>query len=183
MKTKKLTCLILSALSLTAAVLNAGSIPEMNVVVSDSEGRLAYRGRTSHDGTFETRRLAPGDYVIQLSSNNPALSERSFALVASAGTRKTIATGVPGEKFGGGGVAMRIEVGRGTNISGQVAASAGAIAYHQNGRLITGWEATQVGSNLRASDADNAQRFNVHIWTPDDVYRFQERTSQPNLGR
>src|SRR6187200_1570546 len=104
MKTSKLTCLILSALSLTAAALNAGGIPEMNVVVSDNEGRLAYRGRTSHDGTFHTRQLAPGDYVIQLSSNNPALAQRTFALVASAGLRKTVAVAVPGEKFGGGGV-------------------------------------------------------------------------------
>src|SRR3954453_20299836 len=90
MKTKKLTCLILLALSLTAAALNAGSIPELNVVVSDSDGRLAYRGHTSRDGTFQTRRRAPGDYIIQLRSNNPGLNERAFALVASAGTKKTV---------------------------------------------------------------------------------------------
>lgn len=183
MKTNKLTCLILSALSVTTAALNAGSIPEMNVVVSDSNGRLAYRGRTAHDGTFTTRRLAPGDYVVQLSSNNPALTERTFALVASAGTKKTVAAAVPGEKFGGGGVAMRIAVSRGTNISGQVAANAAGIAYRQNGRIVTGWEAAHVGSNLRTTDEENARRFNVTVWSPDEVYRFQERTSQPNLGR
>ncbi|MFL6568015.1 MAG: T9SS type A sorting domain-containing protein [Chthoniobacterales bacterium] len=180
MKTKKLTYLILSALSLTAAALNAGSIPEMNVVVSDANGRLAYRGRTSHDGMFHTRQLAQGNYVVQLSSNNPALNGRTFALVASAGTKKTVATAVPGEKFGGGGVAMRVAVNRETNISGQVAPSAAGIAYRQDGRVVTGWEATHVGSNLKMTNADNAERFNVNIWTPDEVYRFQERTSQPS---
>ena len=42
-------------------------------------------------------------------------------MVVSAGKKKVIATGVSGEKFHGGGVAMRVNVGPGLKITGQVA--------------------------------------------------------------
>ena len=44
-----------------------------------------------------------------------------YAIVVSAGTKKVTAATLPGEKFAGGGVALRLVVGAGLNITGQVA--------------------------------------------------------------
>ena len=99
-----------------------GAVPAMNVTVSDASGKAAFKGTTNANGTFATANLKPGNYVVQFNSKSAAAKGSQYALVVSAGKKKVSANAVPGEKFTGGGVAMKVDVGAGLNITGQVAA-------------------------------------------------------------
>jgi hypothetical protein len=108
-------CLFLVATS----VVNAG-VPSMNVTVSDPAGKAAFRGATKSDGGFATAKLQPGNYVVQFTAKNSSVKGGQFSIVVAAGTKKVVASAVAGEKFLGGGVALKVEVGSGLNITGQV---------------------------------------------------------------
>ena len=128
-----------------AASMAYGSVPAMNVTVSDASGKAAFKGATDAKGTFTTARLKPGNYVVQFNSTNGAMKGNRYAIVVSAGTKKVAANAVPGEKFAGGGVAMKVDVGTGVNITGQVASEAnGAV---KNGKKMV-WIPKQLGSNM-----------------------------------
>lgn len=108
-------------LTLLAACIGYGGVPPMNVTVSDAGGKATFKGATNASGAFATSNLKPGNYVVQFNSTSAAVKGKHYALVVSAGTKKIVANAVPGEKFGGGGVAMKVDVGAGLNITGQVA--------------------------------------------------------------
>lgn len=103
------------------AVTNAGT-PPVNVMVSDAGGKLAYKGATKNDGGFATEKLQPGNYVVQFSSKNAALKGGQYSIIVAAGTKKVVANSVAGDKFLGGGVAMKVQVDKGLNIIGRVSA-------------------------------------------------------------
>jgi len=105
-------------LIVTATAAFAG-IPSMNVTVSDANGKLAFRGTTKKDGGFATEKLQPGNYVVQLSSKNSALNGE-YSVILAAGRKKVVAISVAGDKFLGGGVAMKVDVGPGLGIIGCV---------------------------------------------------------------
>ena len=96
-----------------------GGVSPVNVTVSDAGGKAAFKGATNASGTFATANLKPGNYVVQF--NSTEMKSSLYAIVVSAGTKKFAAAAVPGEKFAGGGVALRVVVGAGLNITGQVA--------------------------------------------------------------
>lgn len=108
-------CLFLVA----ASFANAG-VPSMNVTVSDSTGKAAFRGATKADGGFATTTLQPGNYVVQFNAKNSSMKGGQYSIVVAAGKKKVVANSVAGERFLGGGVAMKVEVGAGLNIIGQV---------------------------------------------------------------
>jgi hypothetical protein len=108
-------CLFLVAVS----VANAG-VPPMNVTVSDSTGKAAFKGATQADGGFATTKLQPGNYVVQFTAKNSSMKGGPYSIVVAAGKKKVVANAVASEKFLGGGVAMRVEVGADLNIIGQV---------------------------------------------------------------
>lgn len=108
-------CLFLVA----ASVANAG-VPSMNVTVSDSTGKAAFKGATKDDGVFATAKLQPGKYVVQFAAKNSSVKGGQYSIVVGAGQKKVVANAVAGEKFLGGGVALKVEVGAGLNITGQV---------------------------------------------------------------
>ena len=93
----------------------------MHVTVSDAGGKAAFKGVTKTDGTFATANLTPGNYVVQFNATSGGMKGNHYAIVVAAGTKKVTADAVPGEKFSGGGVALRVVVGAGLNITGQVA--------------------------------------------------------------
>jgi hypothetical protein len=99
-----------------------GGIPSMNVTVSDAAGKLAYKGATKSDGGFATEKLQPGNYVVQLSSKNSSLKSGQYSIIVAAGKKKVVADSIAGDKFAGGGVALRVDVGAGLGIVGQVSA-------------------------------------------------------------
>jgi hypothetical protein len=131
-------------LLLIVASLAYGGIPAMNVTVSDAGGKATFKGATSANGTFATTNLKAGNYVVQFNATSPAVKGNRYAIVVSAGKKKVSANAVPGEKFTGGGVAMRVEVGAGLNITGQVAAETGPT---KNGKKMV-WIPPQLGSNM-----------------------------------
>jgi hypothetical protein len=104
-----------------AAVAKAG-VPALNVTVSDPSGKAAFKGATKDDGGFATAKLQPGSYVVQFTTKNSSVRGGQYSIVVAAGTKKVVANAVAGEKFMAGGVAMKVEVGAGLNISGQVVA-------------------------------------------------------------
>src|SRR3977135_1086450 len=87
-----------------------GAVPSMNVTVSDSSGKAAFKGATDAKGSFATATLKPGGYVVQLNSKS-APKGTKYAVVVSAGKKKVTANAIDAEKLAGGGVAMKIDVG------------------------------------------------------------------------
>lgn len=134
------------ALLFTAASAAFGALPQLTVTVADSAGKAAYKGATDANGTFATGTLKPGQYVVQFNAKTADLKGGSYALVVSAGRKKVTADSVAGEKFTGGGVAMRIDVGNGLNITGQVATGL-QTKLDANGKKMV-WIPKKLGSNL-----------------------------------
>jgi hypothetical protein len=141
-------------------VMAAGSVayatvPEMRVTVSDASGHAAYKGATDSKGTFVTGSLKPGHYVVQFNAKRNDVGGNNYALVVSAGSKKVVADAVAGEKFVGGGVAMRIEVAGSGNIVGQVASDLRTMM--KDGKLLV-WIPQRIGSHLPAhwAEADSA---------------------------
>lgn len=170
------------ALSLfLAAGVAYGAVPSLNVIVSDSSGKAAFRGTTDAKGAFTTAKLKPGNYVVQFNSPNGGI-KGNYAIVVSAGVKKVSAAGVAGEKFAKGGVALKVDVGNLLSISGQVAAEeAGA---SKNGKKMV-WIPPQAGSHMpgRWVDADSAEAKAAKAagsLSSQDVGRIQERTINPS---
>ena len=158
-----------------------GGVPAMNVTVSDASGKAAYKGATNSGGTFATAKLTPGNYVVQFNSKSPSVKGNSYAVVVSAGSKKVAANAVPGEKFNGGGVALKVDVGNGLNITGQVAEEKGPTT--KDGKKMV-WIPPAVGSNLpgRWVPEDSAEaktsKARTHMSTK-EVQRMQESASNP----
>jgi hypothetical protein len=135
-----------------------GAVPQMNVSVADSSGKTAYKGATDSKGVFATPKLQAGNYVVQVRSSS-APKGSHYALVVSAGTKKMTASAIAAEKLAGGGVAVKIDVGAGLNITGQVAAEDNSSApLGKNGKPMV-WIPKKVGSNIAAhwAESDSAE--------------------------
>ena len=154
-----------------------GAVPAMNVTVSDAGGKAAFKGTTDTKGTFATAKLKPGNYVVQFISNSAAVKGNQYAIVVSAGTKKVAANAVPGEKLAGGGVAMKVDVAAGVNITGQVAAEAnGAV---KNGKKMV-WIPKQLGSNMPGHWAEEGSAEAIAAkaagnLSGDEINKLQER--------
>jgi hypothetical protein len=88
----------------------------MNVTVSDASDKPAFKGVTKNDGSFMTEKLQPGSYVVQLSWKNSALKGGQYSIIVAAGKQKVVANSVAGDKFLGGGVALKLKVAAGLGI-------------------------------------------------------------------
>ena len=120
-------------------------VPPMSVSVSDASGKAAFKGATNSTGAFATGKLKPGSYVVQLNAKSPAVKGNHYAVVVSAGKKKVAASAVAGEKFNGGGVALKVEVGPNLNITGQVAEES-KTAMKDGKKMV--WVPPALGSNL-----------------------------------
>jgi hypothetical protein len=120
-KNRRAFPLFCAGLLLAAVTAHAGGVPNMDVTISDSAGRLTYRGKTDANGVFATGQVAPGNYVVQFQAKTVAANRDDYAIFAAAGRQRIIADAVSGKKFSGGGVAMRLKPTSGTLIIGQVA--------------------------------------------------------------
>jgi hypothetical protein len=159
-----------------------GAVPPVNVTVSDASGKAAFKGSTNSSGAFATSKLKPGNYVVQLNSSSAGLKGHHYAVVVSAGKKKVAANAVAGEKFSGGGVALKVDVGSGLNITGQVAAEeAGAVS--KNGKKMV-WIEPILGSHMPGHwvEEDSAEakasksRLNM---SRDSVQKVQEKSYNP----
>lgn len=161
-----------------AASMAYGAVPPMNVIVADSSGKAAYKGATDSKGTFATGKLQAGGYVVQF--NSKTAPKGNYALVVSAGKKKVMANAVSGERFTKGGVAMKIDVGAGLNITGQVAAeTAGNAPLGKNGKPMV-WIPKKLGSHLPAhwAESDSAEAKEAMTSTSISRQDMQNRQSQ-----
>jgi hypothetical protein len=154
------------ALLCGSASLAFSALPQLTVTVADSGGKPAYKGATNAKGTFATGTLKPGQYVVQF--NAEGVKGGKYALVVSAGTKKVTADAVAGEKFGKGGVAMKIDVASGLKITGQVATLLQE-KVDSNGKKMV-WIPKKLGSNLPAH------------WAAEDSAEAKEAKSAGNLS-
>lgn len=162
-----------------------GAMPAVNVSVIDASGKVAFKGKTGAGGTFATGKLQPGDYIVQF--NGGGMPSGNYALVVSAGKQKVMAEAVAGEKFGKGGVAMKIKVSEDVNLTGQVSSGkVGAVAATASSgsakvKIVNGkrwfWVNGSTGSNLGGHwvEEGSAEAQNVQNLSTSAVNRIQER--------
>ena len=155
-----------------------GALPSLKVTVSDAGGKVAFKGVTDTSGTFSTANLNPGHYVVQFNATNATVKGSEYMLVISAGKKKVLAEAVSGEKFLGGGVAMRLEVGSGLKIIGVVASALNVRVDPKTGKRLV-WLRPRIGSNMpgRWVPEDSAEiisSFNSgEIWR-EDLRKWQD---------
>jgi len=152
---KHLTAFFCLLVLLAAA--GAFAAPSIKVTVFDAAGKPAFQGATGGEGTFSTGALNPGRYIVQFNAKAAGVTGQNYALVISSGKKKVVADSVAGEKFTGGGVAMRIEVGSGSKITGHIT-DAVMTRVDENGNKLV-WIPQRTGSNLPAhwAPADSAE--------------------------
>jgi len=145
--------------------------PPISITVSDAGGKVAYKGAIDAKGTFATAKLQKGNYAVQFNSKSGDLKGKTYTLVISAGKKKVSADAIAGEKFAGAGVAMKIDVADGLNITGQVA-SGGDLQtkVDKNGKKLV-WIPKKTGSNLPAH------------WAPEDSAEAKEILSSSSMSR
>jgi hypothetical protein len=165
-----------------------GGVPPMNVTVFDATGKVAFKGPISANATFATRNLRPGNYVVQFNTKSAAVNDNQYLLVASAGEKKVIAAGVPGETLIAGGAAMRVEVGPASKITGQVANEHGrARRDGSNYRVIDGkryvWVTAELGSNRGGHWVEEglAPARNVVAWRLEDIQKRMDRGGEGSM--
>jgi hypothetical protein len=169
----------------------SGESPPVQVTVFDPSEKVVFRGPLAVDATFATRTVPPGRYVVQFNSKSAAVKGHYYFLAISAGNRKVIADAVAGELLTHGGAAMRVDVGPGLKITGQivkeVASSANRIS---NYRMIDGrryaWLATHTGSHLggRWVDASLPSVSNLNVVRMEDFRKAQDHAGEGSmLGR
>jgi hypothetical protein len=182
---------VTAACALLLGIASAASavVPPMEVTVFDASGKVGFKGATNANGTFATANLQPGQYVVQFNTKSAAAKGNQYLLVVSAGKKKVIATGVSGETFIGGGAAMRVSVGSGLKITGQVAneqnvVREGGLEY----RVIDGhrfvWVAEGLGSNMggRWVEESLAPARNVIRLSKESFARFQDRSGEGSMA-
>ncbi|MDQ2919309.1 MAG: hypothetical protein M3R10_05475 [Verrucomicrobiota bacterium] len=176
----------LLALSLSLAAFASAATPAVDVTVSDSKGKLVYKGKTSANGAFGTGKLQPGNYTVQFNGNN---MKGVYAVVASAGKKKVTSNAVAGEKFAKGGVAMKVDVGTPMAISGQVAQAGGEFTTANgtkvkvmNGKRYV-WVGPTTGSNMggRWVEEGTPGAQNIHTIDTNGVQNMQDRGMQGGI--
>jgi hypothetical protein len=165
-----------------------GRIPSMDVTVFDAIGKVAFKGPMSANATFATRNLPAGNYVVQFNTKSAAAKENLYLLVISAGKKKVIAAAVPEAKFTAGGVAMKIDVGPGTKITGQVAnEQAAARGDGSTYRVIDGkrylWVSSELGSNLggRWVEEGTPPALNINRIKTDELRKWQGSSGEGSM--
>ncbi|MEY2505193.1 MAG: hypothetical protein QOG27_1473 [Verrucomicrobiota bacterium] len=179
---KNIFCNSVIALLLIVASMAYGAVPPISVSVTGADGKTAFKGTTNSTGAFSTTKLQPGNYVVQLSSTSPAVKGNHYAVVVGAGKKKVSASAVPGEKLAGAGVALKVDVGSGLNITGQVAAEDKS-AVNKSGKKMV-WIPQAMGSHVPGHwvEEDSAEaKINKTRTTlsKDSINKMQEKAVNP----
>lgn len=112
---------LLFVVGLFAATMAFAAVPPITVTVFSAGGKPGFKGVTDSKGTFTTSNLPAGNYTVQFIANSASVKGHNYSVVVSAGKKKVQNSSVAGEKFTGGGVAMKVDVGSNSNVTGQVA--------------------------------------------------------------
>jgi hypothetical protein len=174
------------ALLLGVASIASAGVPRMEVTVLDAGGKVEFKGATNADGTFATASLQPGHYVVELNTKSAAAKGSQYLLVVSAGKKKVIATGIPGEIFMRGGGAVKVNVGPGLKITGQVADEkivAGGLNYRVVGGQRFVWVTAELGSNVhgRWVEESLAPSRNITLLSTTGIKKLQEKGGEGSM--
>lgn len=175
---KNLTRILVVGLVVTTASVAFSAVPPINVIVSDSAGKTAYKGATDGKGMFAAGALKPGQYVVQFNSKSAPKTSR-YALIAAAGKEKVVANGIEGAKLVAG-VAVTIKVGPGSNLTAQITAEdKNSAPIGRNGKLMV-WIPRQIGSNLAAhwAESDSAEAKQVMASSSYSLKNMQNKQNQ-----
>jgi hypothetical protein len=169
---------LILGVAICAAAAVSAAIQPVNVTVTSS-GKTTFKGRTDAKGIFATGKLAPGNYVVQFTSDDAALKGKQFVLVIAAGTKK-VSADLVGDKFAGGGVAMKVDVGAGLSITGQLAVQAGPTTAGGKKMVYV----KPLGSNMPGhwvpeDSAEAKQAKAAGRLSRDDVMNMQAHMSNP----
>lgn len=167
------------ALVVAGAASAFATIPSINVTVADASGKTAYKGATNAKGSFATGALKPGNYAVQFTSST-APKGTKYTLVISAGSKKVSADAIAAEKLARGGVAMKIDVGSGLSISGQVVAQdKNSAPIGHNGKPMV-WIPRKVGSNIAAhwAESDSAEAKEMETSGSYSTKNIQDKQNQ-----
>ena len=168
-----------------------GSSPPIRVTVFDANQTVVFKGPLGADATFATKTLPPGRYVVQFNSKSASLKGTHYFLAVSAGKKKVLADAVAGEILMDKGAAMRVDVGQGLKITGQVVRDgdrvvSGVTKY----RMVDGrpyiWIADELGSHIQGRwvDATIAPVLNITSYRTEDFRRAQDHAGEGSmLGR
>ena len=163
-------------------------VPRLDVTVFDDSGKVEFKGATNANGTFATASLQPGHYVVQFHTKSAAVNRNQYLVVVSAGTKKVVATGIPGEIFMGSGAAVKVNVGSGLKITGQVANEQiegrdGGVNYRVVGGQRFVWVPAELGSQAggRWVEEGLAPSRNVTLISKDGIKKFQEKGGEGSM--
>jgi hypothetical protein len=183
----KFFTLVFGLLFALRATIFAG-VPSVEVTVFDASEKVVFKQPINADSAFATGNLRPGKYVVQFKSHSAALKNNQYLLVVSAGAKKVIATAVPGETLTDGGAAVKINVGAGLNITGQVAKElAPANADTSKSRMINGKRYVWVGPELGSNQAGHwvaegsPPALNVGVLSADELRKKQDRGGEGSM--
>jgi hypothetical protein len=181
----KLTIVVAATMLLGTAY---GGTPSMNVTVFDGAEKVVFKQSIKADGAFATGNLRAGKYVVQFNTKSQAVKNNSYLAVVSSGEKKVIAAAVRGEKFVGGGAAMKIDVASGMQITGKVVAEQSTARHDElNVRVIDGkryvWVQARMGSNLGPHwELDGlAPANNLTFITADTMRKLQDRSFEGSM--
>jgi len=177
-------CLALTALLSTAR----GGIPSMDVTVFDAKEKVVFKQAINSDASFATGNLRPGNYVVQFNTNSRAVKNNHYLAVVSSGRKKVIAASVPGESFMARGAAVRIDVGPGMKITGQVAKEE-AMSQLDGPmfRVVDGkrylWVGPQTGTNIAGQWVEQtlAPARNTIVWTSEELRKRIDRGGEGSM--
>lgn len=176
------------ALLLGVASTASAGVPRMEVTVFDGSGKVGFQGATDADGTFATANLSPGHYVVQFYTTSAAAKGHQYLVVVSAGKKKVVATGVSGKTFTGGGAAVKVNVGSGSKITGQIADEQMAVREGDAKYRVVGgqrfvWVTAELGSNVagRWVEESVASSRNITLIRADGVKKFQEKGGEGSM--
>jgi hypothetical protein len=143
-------------LTVSAAFAEAPVLP-IKVTVADTANKVTFKGTVGRQGRFSTGNLTPGNYVVRFNTA-AAVPKGQYTVVISSGKKKVSAAAIDGEKFNGGGVAMRIDVASGLNIAGQIAKQDKTAPIGHNGKPMV-WIPPRIGSNMGShwAESDSAE--------------------------
>jgi hypothetical protein len=165
-----------------------GGVPAMDVTVFDASQKVVFKQSIKPEGAFATGNLRPGNYVVQFNTRSDAVKNNHYLAVVSSGQKKVIAATVRGEKFMGGGAAMKINVEPGMHISGTVAAEpAEARGDGPIVRLIDGkryvWVESRVGTNFGPhwEEQGIANASNVSSLSEEKMRQLQDRAYEGSM--
>ena len=144
---------VLSAFVVSAA--SGANIPGLDVIVKKN-GKALFKGKTDTSGTFKTGTLEPGSYSVEFRApGSMNLKGQQLAIVVKPGKAAPLQSSANGAHLSSG-VAMTVDIGKATSLSGQVTQS-GRVAA-ESSKAPEGYE--KVKGNMKII---NGKR---HVWVP-----------------